>query len=310
LHQNILIMQSFQITLETTDGPTILKFVANKVLTEGSFEYNTIEDAKNSILVQQLFHLPFVKKVFITANFIAIERYAIVEWNEVQEELQQIITSYLNKNGSLFNTSSEIKKKPIQIYAESTPNPNVLKFVTNKLLTTQNVEILSIDEAFGIPLATELFQFPFVNQVFISDNYVSITKKDTIEWFEITNELRTFLKEYIEKGKRVIDENYTPFQSQSQPETKMHKPIQLENLDDISKEIIAILDEYIKPAVTSDGGNIQFQSYHADSKTVNVVLQGACSGCPSATITLKNGIEATLKQLLPNKIEEVVALNG
>jgi len=89
-----------------------------------------------------------------------------------------------------------------------------------------------------------------------------------------------------------------------------HEPVELENLDDISKEIIAILDEYIKPAVTSDGGNIMFQSYDMDSKTVNVILQGACSGCPSSTITLKNGIEATLKQLLPNKVEEVVAMNG
>ncbi len=101
-------------------------------------------------------------------------------------------------------------------------------------------------------------------------------------------------------------ENYIP---------KVHEkievePVALEDLDDISQEIVAILDEYIKPAVTSDGGNIMFQSYNKESKTVSVILQGACSGCPSSTITLKNGIEATLKQLLPNKIEEVVALNG
>ncbi len=296
----------FKINTEITNTPSILKFVANTMLTDGSFEYNTVEDASNSVLVQQLFHLPFVKKVFVTANFIAIERYNIVEWNDVQEELQQVIENYLNKNGSLFNTEKQSKKMPIQIYAESTPNPSVLKFVTNKLLTSQNIEILSTEQTKGVPLAVALFSFSFVKELFISENYVSITKIETIDWFEITNELRDFLKKYIEEGKLVVDENYSPPQQQK----VAHEAIPIENLDDISKEIIAILDEYIKPAVTSDGGNIMFQSYDTASKTVNVILQGACSGCPSSTITLKNGIEATLKQLLPNKIEEVVAING
>ncbi len=296
----------FKINIENTSNSTIIKFVANSILTNGSFEYNTIEDASNSVLVQQLFHLPFVKKVFVTANFIAIERYNIVEWEDVQEELQQVIENYLNKNDSLFNTENQSKKMPVQIYAESTPNPSVMKFVTNKLLTSQNIEVLSIGQTKGVPLASELFNFPFVKDIFISENYVSITKTETIDWFEITNELRSFLKNYIEENKPIVNENYNP----PQPQTIEHKPVQLENLDDISKEIIAILDEYIKPAVTSDGGNIMFQSYNTESKTVNVILQGACSGCPSSTITLKNGIEATLKQLLPNKIEEVIAING
>jgi hypothetical protein len=269
-------MQTFNISIETTDNPTILKFVANHILTDGSFEYNTVEDASNSSLVQQLFHLPFIKKVFVTANFIAIERYNIVEWNDVQEELQQVIENYLNKNGSLFNTENESKKVPVQIYAESTPNPSVIKFVTNKLLTSQNIEVLSTEQTKGVPLATLLFNFPFVKEVFISENYVSITKIEAIDWFEITNELRSFLKDYIEEGKAVVNENYTPIQ----PQTIEQTPVQLENLDDISKEIIAILDEYIKPAVTSDGGNIMFQSYNSENKTVNVILQGACSGCP------------------------------
>jgi len=296
----------FTINIENTDTPTILKFVANKILTDGSFEYNTVEDASNSNLVQQLFHLPFVKKVFVTANFMAVERYNIVEWGDVQKELQQVIENYLNKNGSLFTTENKAKKIPIQIYAESTPNPSVQKFVTNKLLTSQNIEVLSTEQTKGVPLAIALFNFPFIKEIFISENYVSITKIETIDWFEITNELRDFLKKYIEEGKLVVDENYTP----PQQDTIESEFVQPENLDDISKEIIAILDEYIKPAVTSDGGNIMFQSYDAKSKTVNVILQGACSGCPSSTITLKNGIEATLKQLLPDKIEEVVAING
>ncbi len=297
---------SFTINIENTESESIIKFVANKILTEGSFEYNTIEDANNSDLVQQLFHLPFVKKVFVTANFVAIERYNIVEWDDVQEELQQVIENYLNKIGSLFNISKEYKKKPVQIYAESTPNPHVMKFVSNKLLSSQNIEILSDEQTKGLPLVKSLFDFPFVKEVFISENYVSISKVETVDWFEITNELRTFLKSYIEAGKPIIDDSYEP----TLDTTKFNRPVNVENLDITSQEIVAILDEYIKPAVTSDGGNIMFQSYDPDNKTVNVILQGACSGCPSSTITLKNGIEATLKQLLPNKIEEVIAING
>ena len=296
----------FKITIENTKTPTILKFVANKILTKGSYEYNTIEDASNSTLIQQLFHLPFVKKVFVSANFIAIERYNIVEWSDIQEELQQIIENYLTKNGSLFNTENTIKKMPVQIYAESTPNPSVMKFVTNKLLTSQHIEVLSTDETNGIPLATALFNFSYIRELFISENYVSITRIEDTDWFLITNELRSFLKDYLEKGEPIVDENYTPPQRQ----TTEQEPIELKNLDTISKEIVAILDEYIKPAVTSDGGNIMFQSYDTKSKIVNVILQGACSGCPSSTLTLKNGIETTLKQLLPNKIKEVVAING
>ena len=212
----------------------------------------------------------------------------------------------MNKNGSLFNTSKEYKKTPVQIYAESTPNPNVMKFVTNKLLSSQNLEILSAEQTKGLPLAMSLFDFPFVKEIFISENYVSISKIETVDWFEITNELRSFLKKYIEEGKPVIDENYEP----KQQNTEIHNTAHIEKLDETSKEIVAILDEYIKPAVTSDGGNILFQSYDANNKTVNVILQGACSGCPSSTLTLKNGIEATLKQLLPDKIEEVIAING
>ena len=295
-----------KIHIESTKTPTILKFVSNKILTEGSFEYNSVEEVHNSTFIQQLFHLPFVKKVFVTANFIAIERFNIVEWTDVQDELKGVIENYLKVNDSLFTSKTETKKVVVEIYAESTPNPSVMKFVSNKLLTSQNIEVISVEDAKEVPIAHDLFDFPFVKEVFISDNYISITKNNTVDWFEVTTALRDFLKKYLSEGKSVITENYTP---------KVHekteiKPLATEDLDDISQEIIAILDEYIKPAVTSDGGNIMFQSYDTKSKTVSVILQGACSGCPSSTITLKSGIEATLKQLLPNKIEEVVALNG
>ncbi len=298
-------MQEFKITIETTPNETILKFVANTILTDGSFEYHNVEEVKNSTLIQQLFHLPFIKKVFVTANFIAIERFNIVEWADVQDELKKVIENYLNTNQSLF-TQQQSKQVVVEVYGESTPNPAVMKFVTNKLLTSENIEVKSIESAGEVPIAKALMDFSYVDEVFISENYISITKNASVEWFEITSAIRDFLKNYIKENKPVITENYVPIVN----EKVQIEPVDTKNLDDISQEIVAILDEYIKPAVTSDGGNIMFQSYDTSSKTVNVVLQGACSGCPSSTVTLKNGIEATLKQLLPNKIEEVVAING
>jgi len=291
------------IKIEYTSNPAIIKFVANKILTESSFEYNSIDDAKNSALVQQLFHLPFVKKVFITANFIALEKFDILEWKEVEKELQEILEVYLQQNESVF--SEDKKEQLVEVYAESTPNPNVQKFVTNKLLSNQNIELSEQADAHEVPLAFELFQFPFVKEIFISDNYVSIQKSNDLEWFEVNNTLRDFLKEYLQSDRRIVAEGYTPVTKESQQDNTKFTVTD----DDISKEIIAVLEEYIKPAVAGDGGNIQFLSYVAETKEVNVLLQGACNGCPSSTITLKNGIEATLKQLLPGKIGAVNAMN-
>ena len=291
------------IKIEKTGSPAIIKFVFDKMLTEGSFEYNSIDDAKNSTLVQQMFHLPFVKKVFVTANFIAIEKFDILEWSEVQDELKDILGAFVAENDSIFieeNTSALV-----EVYAESTPNPNVQKFVTNQLLTNQHIELSSPEQAVAVPLAKELFEFPFVKEVFLSDNYVSIQKTGDLDWFEINNTLRDFLKEYLQSDRRVVAENYVPTSSSDGKRKTEYTPTN----DEVSKQIIGVLEEYIKPAVAGDGGNIQFLSYAPDTKEVNVLLQGACNGCPSSTITLKNGIESTLKQLLPGKIEIVNAIN-
>lgn len=290
------------IRIEKTSNGAIIKFVFEKILTQSSFEYNSIDDAENSELVQQLFHFPFVKKVFITANFIAIEKFDILEWEEVQEEIREMLVIYTSTNKSIFNAVST--KVVIEVYAEGTPNPNVQKFVTNKLLTSQNIEVLNRNDAKDVPLALELFEFPFVKEVFISSNYISIMKNENVDWFEVNTEIRDFIKEYLQSDRRVVSENY----QNKVVSTNISKEYQQTN-DDISKQIIAILEEHIKPAVSGDGGNIQFLSYIKDTKEVNVILQGACNGCPSSTMTLKNGIEATLKHFLPGKIESVNALN-
>lgn len=291
------------IKIESTGSPAIVKFVFDKMLTEGSFEYNSIDDAKNSSLIQQLFHLPFVKKVFVTANFIAVEKFDILEWTEVQDELKEILGAFVAQNESIF--IEESNNNLVEVYAESTPNPNVQKFVTNQLLTNQHIELSSPEQAVAVPLARELFEFPFVKEVFLSDNYVSIQKTGDLDWFEINNTLRDFLKEYLQSDRRVVAENYVPTSSSDGIRKTEYTPTN----DDVSKQIIGVLEEYIKPAVAGDGGNIQFLSYAPDTKEVNVLLQGACNGCPSSTITLKNGIESTLKQLLPGKVEIVNAIN-
>ena len=301
-------MQETKITVQETTNQTIIKFNSNKILINGgSYEFSNIDEAKNSPLAQQLFYLPFVKKVFITANFIAIQRFDIVEWIDVQEEVREQIEAYITDGNIVVNEqTSSIKKEAIEVYAEVTPNPSVMKFGTNKALTQTDVEYKNIDEANqSSPLAQAIFTFPFVKQVFISDNYISITKYEMVEWNEVFTEVRTFIREYLVEGKTIIKE--IPDQEITSETTIKTPTIALEG---VSAQIVEILDEYIKPAVAGDGGNIAFRSYDEEHKIVSVVLQGACSGCQSSTATLKNGIETLLKEMLPNQINEVIAING
>ena len=299
-------MSDFKISPQETSNPKILKFEANQFLTRyDSFEYSNIDDAKDSPLAQQLFYLPFVKKVYISGNFVAIERYDIVEWEAVKVEVASQIEAYLN-NGGAVTTEKPQKKEAVTVYAESTPNPSVLKFVANKNLVPAPFEFNSIEDAKPSPFATALFQFPFIKSVFLDKNYVSVTKFDVIEWEEITLELRTFIKNYIEAQKEMVANNA----SERLEKTSAQLDQAYDNLDDTSKEIINILEQYIRPAVASDGGNIAFESYDPETKLVKVILQGACSGCPSSTFTLKNGIENMLKEMMGPKIKSVEAVNG
>ncbi|WP_340156361.1 NifU family protein [uncultured Winogradskyella sp.] len=296
-----------KISIIPTSNDTILKFEADRFLTNhNSFEFNNIDEAKHSPLAQQLFYLPFVKKVYIATNFIAIERYSIVEWADVQDEVASQIEDYLSNDGIIVTDEAIKPKAAVTIYAESTPNPGVLKFVCNKVLVPSIFEFTSIEDAKPSPLATALFQFPFVKNVFMEKNFISITKFDIIEWEDITIQLREFLKSYVEDGKTILNDN-APKQLNKTEEAVEQK---FEALDDISKNIVNILEEYIKPAVESDGGNIEFKSYDANTKKVEVLLQGACSGCPSSTFTLKNGIESMLKEMLNDNAITVNAING
>ncbi len=299
-------MKEFTVSIEKTSNPGIIKFDINDFITDhSSYEFENIDAANNSPLAQELFRLPFVKTIYISGNFIAIERFDIVEWEDVQEAVRSQISDYLNSGGVVISEPST-KKLPITVYAESTPNPAALKFVANTRLVTQLVEFTSAEEAKSSALATELFNFPFVNRVFIDENYVSVTKNEMADWQDITMELREFIRNFLESGQPVVESGT----STKGPGKKLEKVIDQENLDPISMAIVKILDEYVKPAVASDGGNIQFDSYDPETKQVRVILQGACSGCPSSTFTLKNGIENMLREMMGDQVETVEAING
>ncbi|WP_442844462.1 NifU family protein [Leeuwenhoekiella sp. H156] len=300
-------MSTYSITIEPTSNPAIKKFQANKFLVDhNSYEFHNIDEAKNSPLAQQLFYLPFVKTVYISQNFIAVEKFNIVDWIDVQDELAGQLENFLNDNGVFIIEDATAKKIPVTVYAESTPNPAVLKFVTNKKIVTETLEFKNIDEAKNAPLALQLFHFPFVKEVFMDSNYVSIQKYEVADWDSVFQEVREFIKNWIEDGKEILSENFkkTPQAVEAQKEQDF------ENMDDTSKEIANIIEEYVKPAVASDGGNIMFKHYDPETKNVQVVLQGACSGCPSSTFTLKNGIETMLKEMLQGRINSVEAING
>lgn len=300
-------MPKTKITIVPTSNETILKFEADRFLTNhNSFEFNNIDDAKDSPLAQQLFYLPFVKKVYIASNFVAIERYNIVEWSDVQEEVATQIEDYLSNDGIIITDDAIKPKAAVTVYAEGTPNPSVLKFVCNKVLVPNIYEFTSIEEAKPSPLATALFQFPFVKNVFMEKNFISITKFDIIEWEEITLQLREFIKSYVEEGKTILNDDAPKQLNKTEAAIEQ----KFEALDDTSKNIVNILEEYVKPAVASDGGNIEFRSYNEQTRKVEVLLQGACSGCPSSTFTLKNGIENMLREMLNDSSITVNAING
>lgn len=305
-------MPQFIITVEPTSNENIVKFIANSFLTQAkSYEFHNIDEAKSSPLAQQLFYLPFVKTVYISQNFVAIEKYNIVGWEDVQDEVATSISDYLESGKTIIEETETSKKVPVTVYAESTPNPGVMKFVANKPLADGTFEFKNIDEAIDAPLASSLFSFPFVKEVFISTNYVSVMKYNVAEWQEISMEVREFIRKYIEDGKTILNDEILLKKKESNGKTSSEaNESNVSEASGIDKEIIDILEEYIKPAVASDGGHIAFDSFDEETKTVRVILQGACSGCPSSTITLKNGIETMLREMLNGRVATVEAING
>ena len=293
-------MEKHIIKFKETSREEELEFYSNIFLSEKRIEFEKIEETNEFPLIQQIFYLPFIKKVVLNKHSIYIEKLNILKWEDVQEELCSQLEEFLNKGGLV--SKNEIKKvSPVTVYAESTPNPNAMKFVVNKKIVDDVYEFKSVDDTKDSPLAKSLFGFEFIKEVFFDFNFVSLIQKQGNNWDENVMDVREFIRSFIQDNNTIVFED----RIKSQIKTKSNV-----EFDDISKEIIKIIDENIKPAVASDGGNIMFESYDVTTQKVNVILQGACSGCPSSTITLKSGIENMLKDMLPGKISEVNAVNG
>jgi len=187
----------------------------------------------------------------------------------------------------------------ISIYTEMTPNPETIKFVANKLLYPgKSIDFPDAESAKPSPLATELFGFPFIKAVFIASNFVTLTKTTETDWDDVIPSVRQFLKDYLEEGKAVINEEELAAVKQSSS-----NEVSVDD-DDVVKRIKELLDNYVRPAVEMDGGAIQFKSYNEG--VVSLMMQGSCSGCPSSMITLKAGIEGMMKRMIP-EVKEVVA---
>lgn len=190
---------------------------------------------------------------------------------------------------------------PVTVYAEMTPNPDVMKFVTNKIINPgAPLDFSSSAPVKGAPIAAALLNFPFVDNVFIANNYISVTKNDKIDWDLVVMETREFILNYIQTGKEIIEQSALQPHAikENQLEEKKGDAVQYNiSTSELDEKIIDALNEYIRPAVESDGGSIDFVNFK-DGK-VTVALRGACSGCPSSTVTLKQGIQSLLTRMFP-----------
>ncbi len=203
--------------------------------------------------------------------------------------------------------STAEQKIPIIVYAEMTPNPATMKFVANKLLLLEDdaVEFSSVQSAKGYsPIAEALLAFPFVTSVFITANFITITKTDNVDWDFIVMELRDFVSGWLKDGKEVLVKMPEEHSAQDPDETKrVERPVF--EPTEYDKQIVALLNEYVRPAVENDGGAIDFVGFK--DGIVTLEMRGSCSGCPSSSMTLKGGIEQLLKANMP-QVTEVVAL--
>jgi NFU1 iron-sulfur cluster scaffold homolog, mitochondrial len=198
-------------------------------------------------------------------------------------------------------------KSPVMLYTEQTPNPETLKFVTNRMLYKGTADFKDADAAQQwSPIATALFDHPYVKGVYVCNNFVTVTKEFNYAWEDITLRLKEFIKQYIADENPIMNDGYEEAIKAAEAEKLANTEFSGEDSELVVK-IKELIDTYVKPAVEMDGGNIEFKSFNQG--VVSVVLQGSCSGCPSSTVTLKSGIEGMLKRMVP-EVTEVVAEMG
>lgn len=182
----------------------------------------------------------------------------------------------------------------MDVFYEATPNPQSMKFVVTAQIAHESVNFASAAETARSPLAKKLFGFPWAVGVFIGSNFVTVTKQEWVDWDVLAEPLSGLIKEHLERGEPVLLAAAAGADSDEDP-----------NDSPVVRQIKQILREEIRPAVAMDGGDIVFEKY--ENGRVFLHMHGACSGCPSSTMTLKDGIETRLKESIP-EIEEVVAV--
>ena len=225
-----------QITIEPTANPKVMKFIADYTLIPGSVELDRNSDISEIPLAQELFNYPFVDKIFITANFVAVAKEDTVEWEHVSESLKNVIEDQLLENPRIYKSK---KRELFPIYAEMTPNPNVMKFVSQRFIVEGFIEVKSKEAADEVPLAKAIFdEFDFVEEVFISDNFVAVTRDNSVEWHQVMVAVRGFIAEYLQQGNKVS--NIEP----QKHENPVEKLINRDYTDDEQK-ISDILNEYV-----------------------------------------------------------------
>lgn len=203
--------------------------------------------------------------------------------------------------------SDPVTKSPVMLYTEQTPNPESLKFVTNRMLYKGTADFSEAELAKEwSPLADALFAKPYVKGVYISNNFVTVTKEFNYAWEDIMLKLKEFIKNYISEGGELIKDGFAEEMAKIEEERGASYEYS-ENEAEIVKKIKDLLETYVKPAVEMDGGNIEFESFKEG--TVRLIMQGACSGCPSSTVTLKAGIEGMMKRMVP-EVKNVEAVMG
>lgn len=188
------------------------------------------------------------------------------------------------------------------LYTEQTPNPEALKYVTNRLLYRGIADFKEKElAAEWSPMANSLMELPYVKSVYFNNNYVTITKEFNFEWADIMLKIKEFIKDYVEKDGVMVKEGFAEYLEKLTAENNAEQ-FSGEG-GEIAKRVKDLIDTYVKPAVEMDGGNIEFKAF--DNGVVHVTMQGSCSGCPSSTVTLKAGIEGMLKRMIP-EVTEVV----
>lgn len=203
--------------------------------------------------------------------------------------------------------TNTVTKSPVLIYTEQTPNPESLKFVTNKMLYAGTADFRTRELADEYsPLAAALFDLPYVKSVYICNNFITLTKELNYEWEDLMIRTKEFIKNYLAEEKTILKEGFAEAMTALE-EKRMSEITYSEDDGEMVQRIKELIDTYVKPAVEMDGGNIEFKSYH--DGVVTLTMQGACSGCPSSTVTLKSGIEAMLKRMIP-QVREVVQEMG